>query len=109
MNYSSLSLEIRIFFVVISKGGGFSRIPGSHSVSPVLVSSPDPPEKRIACAGVVRAGGCPVVTAQWWSTGGSSQGPWVQFLSTASFSLFSTLAKHFNELQFTRHNRSLTS
>ena len=34
----------------------------------------------------VRAGGCPVVVAQWQSTGGSSQVSWVQFpVTTALF------------------------
>ena len=40
---------------------------------------------------IVRASGCPVVVAQWQSTGCTSQESWVQFPATVSF-LLSTIS-----------------
>ena len=43
---------------------------------------------------VVRAGGCPMVILQWSDHCCSSQGPWIQFPVTISFSFLSAISLH---------------
>ena len=55
----------------------------------------------------VRAGGCPVVVAQWQSTGSSSLGVLVRFLVTSFFFFFFALpSKHLKFFIEHLHNKN---